>query len=150
MTDPVAAPRLYFDTNVFIYSIEGSADVAEPLNALFALARDNPGLAVTSELTLAEILPRASSLHRRSYLDLIIWSKIFDLQPVSRDILIETADYRKASGVNKLPDAIHAVTAIRTNCHIFLSADQRLRLPMGYSVIVPNRENLSRLIREFS
>jgi len=150
MTDTGEVPRLYLDANVFIYAIEGDADIADPLRQLFNLLRSNRGIGVTSELTLAEVLPRASNAQRRSYLDMIVWSRIFELHPVSRDILIETARYREKAGMPKLPDAIHAVTAIRAGCRTVLSADSRLKLPDGYSVLPPLADNLSRLIQELS
>jgi predicted nucleic acid-binding protein len=150
MTNSDEVPRLYLDANVFIYAIEGSADIADPLRQLFDLLRANRGIGVTSELTLAEVLPRASTVQRRSYLNMIVWSRIFDLHPVSRDILIETAEYRKTAGMPKLPDAIHAVTAIRAGCRTVLSADLRLKLPNGYSVLPPVAANLFRLIKELS
>jgi predicted nucleic acid-binding protein len=150
MTDIDQVPRLYLDANVFIYAIEGSADVADPLRQLFDLFRTNRGIAVTSELTLAEVLPRASSVQRRNYLNLIVWSHIFDLRPVSRDVLIDTAKYRERAGMPKLPDAIHVVTAIRAGCRTILSADTRLKLPVGYSLLPPIADNLSRLIEELS
>jgi predicted nucleic acid-binding protein len=142
--------RLYLDANVFIYAIEGNADISNPLRELFDLFRSRRGIGITSELTLAEVLPRAGGVQRRSYLDLIHWSRIFDLHPVSRDILIETAEYRRTARMPKLPDAIHVVTAIRAGCRTILSADSRLRLPEGYAALVPDRENLSRLIRDLS
>ena len=126
MTDSDAVPRLYLDANVFIYAIEGNADIADPLRQLFDLFRARRGIGVTSELTLAEVLPKASDVQRRSYLNMIVWSQIFDLHPVSRDILIETAEYRECAGMPKLPDAIHVVTAIRAGCRRVLSADLRL------------------------
>jgi predicted nucleic acid-binding protein len=150
MTDSDAVPRLYLDANVFIYAIEGNADIADPLRQLFELFRARRGIGVTSELTLAEVLPKASDVQRRSYLNMIVWSQIFDLHPVSRDILIETAEYREYAGMPKLPDAIHVVTAIRAGCRRVLSADLRLKLPEGYSVLSPAAENLTSLIRELS
>jgi predicted nucleic acid-binding protein len=150
MTDSDAVPRLYLDANVFIYAIEGNADIADPLRQLFDLFRARRGIGVTSELTLAEVLPKASDVQRRSYLNMIVWSQIFDLHPVSRDILIETAGYREYAGMPKLPDAIHVVTAIRAGCRRVLSADLRLKLPEGYSVLSPAAENLTSLIRELS
>jgi predicted nucleic acid-binding protein len=153
MTDAEEVPRLYLDANVFIYAIEGNAAIADPLRQLFDLFRANRGIGVTSELTLAEVLPRASNVRRRSYLNMIVWSRIFDLHPVSRDILIETAKYREAAGMHsmpKLPDAIHVVTAIRAGCRTVLSADSRLKLPDGYSVLPPVAANVSRLIQELS
>jgi predicted nucleic acid-binding protein len=71
--------RLYLDANVFIYAIEGNADISNPLRELFDLFRSRRGIGITSELTLAEVLPRAGGVQRRSYLDLILWSRIFDL-----------------------------------------------------------------------
>ena len=142
--------RLYLDANVFIYAIEGNADISNPLRELFDLFRSRRGIGITSELTLAEVLPRAGGVQRRSYLDLILWSRIFDLHPVGRDILIETAEYRRTARMPKLPDAIHVVTAIRAGCRTILSADSRLRLLEGYAAFVPDRENLSRLIRDLS
>src|SRR5437588_106353 len=103
MTNEDEIPRLYLDANVFIYAIEGSADIADPLRQLFDLFRANRAIGVTSELTLAEVLPRVSGVRRRSYLNMIVWSRMFDLRPVSRDILIETAKYREHAGMPKLP-----------------------------------------------
>jgi predicted nucleic acid-binding protein len=142
--------RIYLDANVFIYAIEGSAEVSNPLRELFGLLRSSPGAGVTSELTLAEVLPRANGLQRRNYLDWIVWSDIFDLHSVSRDILTETAEYRKVARMPKLPDAIHVVTAIRAGCRTILSADSRLKLPEGFTSLLPNRENLLGLIRDLS
>jgi predicted nucleic acid-binding protein len=150
MTDSDAVPRVYLDANVFIYAIAGNADIADPLRQLFDLFRARRGIGVTSELTLAEVLPKPSDVQRRSYLNMIVRSQIFDLHPVSRDILIETAEYREYAGMPKLPDAIHVVAAIRAGCRRLLSADLRLELPEGYSVLSPAAENLTGLIRELS
>ena len=150
MIEDSAASRLYLDANIFIYALEGEPAVFQPLQELFGLLKAKKRTAVTSELTLAEVLPRASVVERRSYLNLILGSGIFDLHPVSRDILIETADYRKVAGMPKLPDAIHAVTAIRADCRIIISRDHRLRLPEGYTVVSPDPAALSSLIRDLA
>jgi predicted nucleic acid-binding protein len=142
--------RVYLDANVFIYAIEGNPEVSDPLRQLFDLFRANRCTGVTSELTLAEVLPKADVVRRRNYLDLIVWSRIFDLRPVSRESLIETAEYRRVARMPKLPDAIHVVTAIRAGCRTILSADSRLKLPEGFSALVPESENLARLIRDLS
>ena len=150
MIEDSAASRLYLDANIFIHALEGEPAVFQPLQELFGFLKAKKRTAVTSELTLAEVLPRASVVERRSYLNLIFGSGIFDLQPVSRDILIETADYRKVAGMPKLPDAIHAVTAIRADCRIIISRDHRLRLSEGYTVVSPDPAALSSLIRDLA
>jgi predicted nucleic acid-binding protein len=142
--------RLYLDSNVFIYAAEGSEEIAEPLERLFGLLRAKSGVAVTSELTLAEVLPKADVLQRRYYLSLIAWSGVIELQPVSRDILIEAASYRRIAGMPKLPDAIHVVTAVRSRCSRMLSSDRNMKLPDGISLVDASPENVSRLISELS
>jgi predicted nucleic acid-binding protein len=149
-TSGMTESRVYLDANLFIYAVEGNPDIAGQLRELFDLFRSNRGIGVTSELTLAEVLPKADTVRRRIYLDLIVWSRIFDLQPVSRSILIETAKYRNVAQMPKLPDAIHVVTAIRAGCRTILSADSRLRLPEGYAALLPNSANIARLVRELS
>jgi predicted nucleic acid-binding protein len=142
--------RIYLDANVFIYALEGKDDISGLVQALFNLFRLKRAAGVTSELTLAVVLPKATQSQRRTYLDLVVHSRVFDLRPVTREILIETAEYRKAAGKPKLPDAIHIVTAIRSECRIILSSDLRLKLPAEYALLTPDREGLSRLIQELS
>jgi predicted nucleic acid-binding protein len=142
--------RIYLDANVFIYAVEGKPDVADLLRTLFGLLRQSRGVGVTSELTLAELLAGAVEPRRRSHLSLILWSRVFDLQPVDRDILIQTAEYRRSAGMPKLPDAIHAVTAINADCKTIVSADKRMRLPKGFIRITPDLPGLTELINELS
>jgi predicted nucleic acid-binding protein len=157
MTDTVPAPIVYIDANPFIYFIDGSEEVASRVRPFFELLASRPGIATTSELTLAEVLAKAQPNARRSYLNLIIWSKLIQLQPVTRDVLIDTADYRRVSRkarpdrtyvTIKLPDAIHVVTAIQSRCRMFLSADEGLVVPVGMTVVAPNDVGLARLTQE--
>src|SRR5665213_4216283 len=80
--------RIYFDSNAFIYAIEGVDEIAALLHSLFAALRHQARLACTSEFTLAEVLPRANTVQRQSYFTLILHSGLFDLLPVTRDILV--------------------------------------------------------------
>lgn len=160
MTEGSASSKLYFDANVFIYAVEGSDDIAGRLRTLFELLGSNLDIAVTSELTLAEVLPKANPIRRRNYLELILWSGLFNLYSVTRDVLMDTADYRKIAAVSsraaskpsasmpKLPDAIHVVTAVRAGCGRMLSFDRALKLPDGICRLT--REALPQLIEELS
>jgi predicted nucleic acid-binding protein len=145
-----SARRIYLDANVFIYGAEASTELAEPIQNLFRVFHARRGIAVTSELTLAEVLPKAADFQRRYYMNLIAWSGIIELHPVSRDILIETASYRRAVGMPKLADAVHVVTAVRADCARVLSADCRMKLPEGMALIDANPQNVSRLIDELT
>lgn len=159
MTDGARWPTVYVDANPFIYLIEGEDAVAVRLKSIFELLRQRPGLAMTSELTLAEVLPKARPDARQNYFNLIVWSGVFDLQPVTRDILVDTADYRRATSRNlpdgrsvmlKIPDAIHVVTAIRNHCRMFLSADGGLKVPDDMILLEPNDAGLAALTREIA
>ncbi len=156
MTDESAAPVIYVDANPFIYFIDGEVDVAARVRPIFDLLTERPGVAATSELTLAEVLTKARPDARRSYFNLIIWSKVFQLQPVTRDILIRTADYRQVSqktrpdgtkATVKLPDAIHVVTATQCRCRIFLSADEGLSVSKDMAIVAPNEVGFAELTR---
>jgi predicted nucleic acid-binding protein len=158
MTEGSASSKLYFDTNIFIYAVEGSDHIAGRLRALFEKLSRSVNLAVTSELTLAEVLPKADPIRRRHYLELILHSGLFDLRSVTRGILMETADYRRIAGLSKsdmpsvsmpkLPDAIHVVTAIRAGCTRMLSFDRALKLPEGMRRVT--LDGLPHLIEELS
>lgn len=135
--------KIYLDANVFIYFVEGDSTVATAVRDLFACLVQKETLAVTSELMLAEVLapprrPMALSLPRKQRLntDLIIEGGIVRLEPVNRDILIETASLRLSSRC-KLADAIHLVTATRTQCEFFMSGDSDTRRPLNGMTWLP-------------
>ena len=128
---------LYLDSNAFISYLEGDASEAAALKGLFDALFAHPGVGVTSELTLGEVLA-GSNKHgpqmKRAYLDLIVWSKNFALTPVSREILYQSADLciaHKAMVGRKLSllDAIHLATASQSNCTYFVSANKGIVPP---------------------
>jgi predicted nucleic acid-binding protein len=89
-------------------------------------------------------------LKRRAYLDLLLWSGFVALIPVSRNILIETAQMR-AVGRLKLPDAVHLVSAIHVRSRFFISADKDFdRMPDGMERVDCNRGRLPRLLEGWS
>ena len=156
MTDPTNAPRVYIDANPFIYFIEGEDVIASRLRPFFDALKRNPGLAATSELTLAEVLPKAKPAARLSYLSLIVRSRLFDLRPVTRTILIDTADYRRATtrtltrAMPALPDAIHVVTAVQSRCSAILSGDNGLKAPKGITTYRPDERGVEALLRDIA
>ena len=79
MTDSSSAAFVYLDANPIAYALEGPDDLASALKHLFSIFRRRPGVAVTSELTLAEVLPK-KKVADRHFLDLLVWSGLFDLR----------------------------------------------------------------------
>jgi len=158
MIDTPSASFVYVDTNPIAYAFEGPEELASALKKLFAIFRQRPGAAVTSELTLAEVLPK-KKVADRYFFDLLVWSNIFELRPVTREILIETARYRRAARMEfadgrvsmpKLPDAIHVVTAIQTGCQIFLSSDSRIKLPKTIKLVQASKAGIESLAQEMA
>ncbi len=151
--DVPVTPLVYLDTNVFIHGIEGNDLEASPIQTLFRGLRDFPNASVTSELTLAELLApatRPGALHlnqkEQLYLDLIIGGGFVALYPVTRDVLISTAHLR-LNHSQKLPDAIHVVTAFESGCRYFMSYDKdRKKLPFGLYPIRPDDEGVATVL----
>jgi len=153
----VTAPFVYIDTNVFIAGFESPIENARPVQDFLRALRERPGIGISSELTLAEILAPVSRPHalpavkrRRLYFDLLLWSGLIDLRPVTREILIETADLRSVAR-HKLPDAIHVVTAVHAHCSFFLSHDDGMkRLPQGMRRVRADESGVDEILRALS
>jgi predicted nucleic acid-binding protein len=158
MTDTPSDFSVYVDANPIVYALEGPEELALALKKLFSAFRQKRILAATSELTLAEVLLKRK-IPDRHFLDLLVWGGIFDLRPVTREILVETAQYRRTVAVKqpdgrlsipRLPDAIHVVTAFQAGCRFFLSADVRIKLPDTMDMVQANVDGIERLIREIA
>jgi predicted nucleic acid-binding protein len=150
-------PLVYLDANPFIYALEGAPSISAPLKVLFEALRTQPGSGITSELTLAEVLAPSKGRKRtpqlkRAYLDLMVWSRFIDLQPVSRAILYETVNLRatRVTAKLKLPDAIHVATAIRMQCRFLISGDKAIPIPRGMVRAMPDATSVAEIIKELA
>ncbi len=132
-------PRIYLDTNAFIFAMEQTDEKSERMNDLFARSAlfVQPVL-VTSELTLAELIVKP---HRDGDVDLIErydrlirpsdWLSVME---VDRAVLWRAGTLR-AQGKLKLPDALHLSTAYTAGCSHFLTADIGLHsFSISYSI----------------
>ncbi len=123
----VLGQRVYLDTNIIIYVVEGKDEFAYILNALLAAISVSDITAITSEITIAETLVKPfknSQIHfQNAYKNFLTPSLNFDIIPVSRDILESAAQIRATTKL-KLPDAIHWATADLHNCDSFLTNDK--------------------------
>lgn len=130
--DALRGKRVYLDTNVFIYVVEGSEEHAPFLEGLFALLEAGELSTVTSELTLAEVLAKPFEEGRtdiaQAYEEMLVTSTGLSVMPVERAILVEAARLVPRLGL-KLPDAIHVATAMASGCDVLLSNDRRIKVP---------------------
>ena len=161
----MAVGRLYLDTNIFIALKEGGGPVATLLVELVAAVK--PGqlpFLFTSELTLAELLPKPYAERRDDLIDQydnwILPSGWLNVGPVSRDVLWYAAVLRSQHRSIKLPDAIHVSTAFGFECTHLLTADTDLsgkielhhsrfgvtRGHLAVEVLRPTEANLTELV----
>lgn len=143
---------IYLDTNAFISAFEASDARSDDLLTPFAAIADREFRATTSEITLAEVLPKPLSLGQESltdfYTDLLSDRGPLDVVPVSRAILLDAAMLRRRNLSLKLADAVHVATALRQDCVAFLSDDRRLPLLPRLRVVRLSAESL-RELRQF-
>ena len=142
---------VYLDTNVFISAYEGTDARSDHLLSLFAAIARREFHATTSEMTLAELLPKPLSLGQASlasfYVDLLSQSGPLKVAPVTREVLLEAASLRGKTPTLKLPDAVHIATALQRECTALLSDDRRLPLPPGMRMVRLSPRSLEDLRR---
>ncbi|NBJ11769.1 type II toxin-antitoxin system VapC family toxin [Microvirga arsenatis] len=130
-----AIKSAYLDANAVIRFVESEDD-----GLLFLFEQAAAGLLqlVTSELTLAEVLvgPLKDGDQKLAgiYEEFLTSDETLEIRPVDRSVLRRSAEIRATLG-NKGPDAIHIATALLTECSLFFSSDQRLRLPANLKQI---------------
>ena len=94
-------------------------------------------VAVTSELTLAEVLVKpfqdANLPAQKAYRSFLTPTLALQIVPVDSLVLLEAARLRAVARV-KLPDAIHLATANRCGCDSFLTNDIALQSALSANV----------------
>lgn len=125
-----ALPKVYFDTNVFIAAYETVGALSDHACWLMEAVENGRMLAATSELTLAEMLCKPARERNREriegYEQLFRPSTLFEIMPVQRNILVESAFLRAEISALRLPDAIHLASARSMGCTAFVTNDIRL------------------------
>ena len=122
--------RIYLDSNIFIRAFESSPDdeIGQHLVGMLGLTQlGQPPRFVTSQVTLAEVLVQPIRIEddykRQLYVRLLSTSTPWlQVCSVSRSVLIRAAEIRAASKL-KLPDAIHAASAMLSDCSHLLTGD---------------------------
>ena len=129
---------IYLDANGFIYSVER----VEPYRALLApmwrQAQAGVFNIVSSELALLETLVKP--LREGNTVLEALFRRLFDanevsLIPATRALWEEAARLRAVTGL-RTPDALHAATALRARCTLFVTNDGAFRRVTGLPVVV--------------
>jgi predicted nucleic acid-binding protein len=138
---------VYPDSNVVIFAIERGNKWTAMLRALFEAIERGRMHAVTSEVTLAEVLVKPIAERDdevvRHYEAVLAEDSPLVTVALDRSILRASAQVSGRLGV-KLIDAIHVATAIEHGCGAFLSNDIRL----GRKLDVPRWRSLDAIEHE--
>src|ERR1700742_2880217 len=96
--DAFTGNRLYLDTNVLIYFVEGHTKFRPLLEPLFGSLDENAFAAVTSELSLAEVLVKPPAEGKEEvvgvYTELLSGGSRLSVAEISRAILVRSAELR--------------------------------------------------------
>jgi predicted nucleic acid-binding protein len=134
----IKGKRVYFDTNVFIYLVEGYAAFQTSLNEIRESILHQEAEIFTSELTLCEVLVLPFRSNNTEvvniYRQLIEESGAFTLLPTKRETYIRASLIRAQMGL-KMADAIHMATAVEYGCEVFVSNDTGLKVPKGMALV---------------
>jgi predicted nucleic acid-binding protein len=137
--DPAVTAKVYLDTNVFLAAYESVGIRSDhAFWILWAIERGEIR-AVTSEITLAELLPgpveNGDDALVDAYKQILSDGPHMEVLPITRDTLIETATLRAGRPGFKLPDAIHCATALRTACSAMVTDDRRMPKNLGLRIV---------------
>ncbi|WP_414568313.1 type II toxin-antitoxin system VapC family toxin [Nostoc sp. CCY 9925] len=129
---------IYIDTPVVIYSVEWNPDYYSLLQPLWLKFQTGEIQIISSELILMEtlVLPLKNNdtFLLNAYEELLL-SENMQLVPISQPVLRQAANLRATTNL-KIPDAIHAATALSVNCNQFITNDKGFRNVPGLPVII--------------
>lgn len=124
-----ASDRIYVDTNIWIYFVEGNAKWADRIEAFFREAQLARSQLVTSELAIAECLyrPAKDGNHQAiAAYDRLFGSGEIGILALNSGIIRLAAMHGGQIGL-KLIDAIHYMTALDAACEYFATSDSKFR-----------------------
>lgn len=121
--------NVYFDTNIFIYLLEGYKEYSALLSGIQALIENNQISVFSSDLVYTELLPPHAKLGNKKAIEQTIeFVSTFNVATISKEIFIHAGILRGETNM-KAPDAIHVATAMASDCEVFLTNDKDIQTP---------------------
>lgn len=132
------AGLVYLDASGLIYSVERVEPYRTLLEPMWRKAQDGNLTIVSSPLLVVEALVKP--LQDRNTAIEMQYRELFSANAVrlleaSYAVFEDAARLRAATGL-KIPDALHAATALRAGCALFITNDNDFRHVDGLPVIV--------------
>jgi predicted nucleic acid-binding protein len=122
--------RVLIDTSVWIYHFEQHPQFGPPAGKVIESLEAGKFRGVASELSLLELTVRPLQLGRQDVADdyevLLDYFPNLELEPMSREILVEAASLRARHRL-RTPDAIQIATGLRTGATLAVTNDEAWR-----------------------
>ena len=140
MRFPGSHKRVLIDTSVWIYHIEQNPTLAPAAGRVIESVQDGKVRGVASELTLLELTVGPLQVGRQDVADdyeiLLDYFPNFELQPITREVLLEAAGLRARHRL-RTPDAIQVATGLRFGATLAVTNDESWRnLPSIETVVL--------------
>ena len=138
---PLSLPErgpIYLDSNSLIYSVERVEPFIVHLDPIWQAAEAGRFNIVTSELAIPETLTkpiRDGNSDVEVLFRALFDSRDVDLISTTRDVWETTAHIRGETGL-KIPDALHAATALNVGCTLFITNDADFRRVPGLPAVI--------------
>ncbi len=117
------------DTSIFIYFIEEHPRFLPVVEPVFAAVASGGLAAITSTLTLLEVLVRPLRANLPALADeyeqILTNSAGITLIPLDLALLRRAAHLRATAGL-KVPDSLQLAAALESGCSVFLTGDERI------------------------
>ena len=129
---------VYLDTSAIIYSVERNEPYLTLLAPAWRQAEAGQFVVVSSELVIAETLVwpiREGNADIEVAFRAVFAAPDVRLVPATRHRWEDAARLRAETGL-KTPDALHAATALRAGCDLFVTNDTDFRRVQGLPVVV--------------
>jgi predicted nucleic acid-binding protein len=128
------------DTSIWIYHFEQHPQLAAAAGKIIESLEEGEFRGVASELTLLELTVKPLQLGRQDVADdyevLLDYFPNFELEPISREILLEAAALRARQRL-RTPDAIQIATGLRTGATLAVTNDEGWRdFPLIETIIL--------------
>ncbi|MEX2124950.1 MAG: type II toxin-antitoxin system VapC family toxin [Woeseia sp.] len=127
---PGSHERVLIDTCVWIYHFEQHPEFAAPASRVIEKLEAGKFRGIASELTLLELTVRPLQLGRQDAADdyeiLLSYFPNLELEPISREILLEAAGLRARHRL-RTADAIQLATGLGTGATLVVTNDEAWR-----------------------
>lgn len=143
MNNISAQSRVYIDSNIFIYFIEGVPDFYDQVSDFFELLATVGASIFTNEITIAECIYKPSA--NNDTIAVAAFKKLFyaknEVQLIQLNGELSTSAARHGGTLGlKLMDSIHYLSALEAGCDYFITSDKAFRSCPEMTVIHIHKE----------